>query len=58
MKTCIRCKGKLSSAAGCAGSEVCATCAVNACQLSGTAFPLFPMNTREDWERMLERLSG
>lgn len=57
MKTCIRCKGKLSSAARCAGSRVCTACAVESGELSGTALPVFPINNAEDWNRMLDRFN-
>lgn len=57
MKTCERCGGKLSAAAKCAGSTVCTTCATVRHELRPVGIPLFPMNNRDDWYAMIDRLN-
>lgn len=60
MKICIRCNGRLSAVAKCAGSEVCSTCAATSGELS--AVPLLPLasfsNYREYIDRVHVRLIG
>lgn len=59
MKTCIRCKGKLSSAARCAGSKVCTACAVESGELSAVPLlSIMELRTGEDRYRLIERMNG
>jgi hypothetical protein len=57
MKTCEKCGRKLSAAAKCADSALCTTCASSRGGVQPIGIPLFPMNNRDDWYSMIDRLN-